>query len=96
MAHNEIEGNVIGQVWRAQEHGKELTYFTVQGAPRWFRIEYTDDKMLERANFMAEQLKKAAGSGSGVEVGVDFDTLVVGDPPHQGTFNLVRYIQIRA
>jgi hypothetical protein len=66
------------------------------GQSRWFRIEATGDKMLERANFMSEQLKKAAGSGSGVDVGVDFDTLTVGDPPHQGTFNLVRCIQIRA
>ena len=98
MAHNEIEGNVIGEVWRAQETAKEITYFTVQRQTNWFRIEYTGDLMLARANYMAEKLKAAAQGGSSVEVGVDFDTLTVGEPPNLPlrTFNLVKYIQIRA
>ena len=97
MAHNEIEGNVIGEVWRAQETAKEITYFTIQGQKNWFRIEYTGDLMLERANYMAEHLKAAAGPGSGTEVGVDYDTLTVGEPPNLPlrTFNLVKYIQIK-
>ena len=98
MAHNELEGNVIGEVWRAQENAKELVYFQVQTQPKWFRIEYTGDLMLERATFMAARLKAAAAGGSGVEVGVDYDELTVGEPPHTPatTFNLVKYIQIRA
>ena len=98
MAHNELEGNVIGEVWRAQESVKELVYFRVQKQPRWFRIEYTGDLMLERANYMAQKLKAAAAAGSGIEVGVDYDELTVGEPPHTPatTFNLVKYIQIRA
>jgi len=98
MSHNELEGNVIGEVWRAQEAAKELVYFRVLGQPRWFRIEYQDELMLERANFMADKLKAAASSGNGIEVGVDFDELTVGEPPHTPatTFNLVKYIQIRA
>ena len=48
MAHNELEGNVIGEVWRAQEAAKELVYFRVDGQPKWFRIEYTGDVMLDR------------------------------------------------
>lgn len=98
MAHNEIEGNVISEVWRAQETAKEITYFIVQGQRNWFRIEYTGDLMLERANYMADKLKVAAASGGGVEVGVDYDTLTVGEPPNLPlrTFNLVKYIQIRA
>ncbi len=98
MAHNELEGNVIGEVWRAQEAAKELIYFRVSKQAKWFRIEYTGDLMLERANYMAEKLKAAASGGSGIEVGVDYDELTVGEPPHtpMTTFNLVRYIQIRA
>ncbi len=98
MAHNELEGNVIGEVWRAQEAAKELTYFRVQGQDKWFRIEYTGEDMLERADYMAAKLKAAASSGSGIEVGVDSDELTVGEPPHTPatTFNLVKYIQIRA
>ncbi len=98
MTHNELEGNVIGEVWRAQETAKELIYFRVSKQTKWFRIEYTGDRMLERANYMAEKLKAAAQSGSGIEVGVDYDELTVGEPPHtpMTTFNLVRYIQIRA
>ncbi|MEP6893391.1 MAG: hypothetical protein ABI927_06380 [Gaiellaceae bacterium] len=98
MAHDELEGNVIGEVWRAQETAKELVYFRVQGQNKWFRIEYTGEQMLERADYMAEKLKAAAGSGSGIEVGVDYDELTVGEPPHTPatTFNLVKYIQIRA
>jgi hypothetical protein len=98
MAHNELEGNVIGEVWRAQERDKELVYFRVQNEPKWFRIEYTGSEMLERADYMVQKLKAAAGSGSGIEVGVDYDELTVGEPPHTPatTFNLVRYIQIRA
>lgn len=97
MAHNELEGNVIGEVWRAQEAAKELVYFRVQGQPKWFRIEYGGDLMLERANYMADKLKAAAQAGGGIEVGVDFDELTVGEPPHTPatTFNLVKYIQIR-
>jgi hypothetical protein len=98
MAHNEIEGNVLGEVWRGQETAKEIAYFTVQGEANWFRIEYTGDLMLERANWMATKLKQAAQAGSGVEVGVDYDTITVGEPPRLPlrTFNLVKYIQIRA
>jgi hypothetical protein len=98
MSHNELEGNVIGEVWRAQEAAKELVYFRVQNQPRWFRIEYQDELMLERANYMADKLKAAAVAGGGVEVGVDYDELTVGEPPHTPatTFNLVKYIQIRA
>jgi len=98
MAHNEVEGNVIGEVWRAQETAKEITYFTIQGQKNWFRIEYTGDLMLERANYMAAKLKAAAAGGSGIEVGVDYDTLTVGEPPNLPlrTFNLVKYIQVRA
>ncbi len=98
MAHNEIEGNVIGEVWRAQEVGKEIAYFLVKGEANWFRIEYTGDLMLERANYMAEKLKLAAQAGSSIEVGVDYDELTVGEPPNLPlrTFNLVKYIQIRA
>ncbi len=97
MAHNEIQGNVIGEVWRAQEVAKEITYFLVQGEGNWFRIEYTGELMLERANYMAEKLKAAAQGGSSIEVGVDYDTLIVGEPPNLPlrTFNLVKYIQIR-
>lgn len=98
MAHNELEGNVIGEVWRAQESGKEITYFLVQGEDSWFRIEYFGDTMLERANWMAERLKAAAQGGTSVEVGVDYDTLTVGEPPNLPirTFNLVKYVQVRA
>ncbi|MEE9264364.1 MAG: hypothetical protein V3V11_07910 [Vicinamibacteria bacterium] len=96
MAHTEIAGNIIGQVWRAQEGAKEITYFIVEGEPKWFRIEYVGERMLDRANFMAEKLVKAAGSGTGVEVGVNYDELTVGDPPGtpSTTFNLVSYIQV--
>ena len=98
MSHNELEGNVIAEVWRAQEVGKEITYFLVQGEANWFRIEYTGELMLERANYMAEKLKAAAQGGSSIEVGVDYDELTVGEPPNLPlrTFNLVKYIQIRA
>ena len=99
MAHNEIEGNVISEVWRAQETAKEITYFIIQGQKNWFRIEYTGDLMLERANYMADKLKAAAAAAAGgIEVGVDYDTLTVGEPPNLPlrTFNLVKYIQIRA
>jgi len=97
MAHNEIEGNVIGEIWRAQETAKEITYFTIQKETNWFRIEYTGDLMLERANWMAQRLKQAAQAGTGIEVGVDYDTLTVGEPPRLPlrTFNLVKYIQVR-
>lgn len=98
MSHNELEGNVIGEVWRAQETAKELVYFRVQAEDKWFRIEYTGNEMLERADFMAQKLKAAASAGAGIEVGVDYDELTVGEPPHTPatTFNLVKYIQIRA
>lgn len=98
MAHNELEGNVIGEVWRAQESGKEITYFLVEGEKNWFRIEYAGDLMLERANYMAEKLKTAAGGGNAIEVGVDYDEITVGEPPNLPlrTFNLVKYIQVRA
>ncbi len=98
MAHNEVQGDVIGEVWRAQEAAKEITYFLVKGEQNWFRIEYKGELMLERANYMAEKLKDAAQGGSSIEVGVDYDTLTVGEPPNLPlrTFNLVKYIQIRA
>ena len=98
MVHNEIQGDVIGEVWRAQEAAKEIVYFRTSGEDRWFRIEYTGPLMLERAAFMAEKLKSAASMTAGVEVGIDYDVLTVGDPPHtpQTTFNLVSYIQVRA
>jgi hypothetical protein len=98
MAHNELEGNVIGEVWRAQEERRELIYFRVSGEVKWFRIEYTGDQMLERAAFMTNMLKAAAASGDGIAVGVDFDELTVGEPPHTPatTFNLVKYIQVKA
>jgi len=98
MAHNELEGNVIGEVWRAQEAAKEIVYFRVKKQSKWFRIEYSGDLMLERANFMAEKLKAAAAANGAIEVGVDYDELTVGEPPHTPltTFNLVKYIQIRA
>jgi hypothetical protein len=97
MAHNEIEGNVIGEIWRAQESGKEITYFLVHGEDNWFRIEYFGDTMLQRANWMAERLKAAAQGGASTEVGVDYDTLTVGEPPNLPlrTFNLVKYVQVR-
>ncbi len=77
---------------------KEITYFLIQGEKNWFRIEYTGDRMLDRANCMADKLKAVAAAGGGVEVGVDYDTLTVGEPPNLKlrTFNLVKYIQIRA
>ena len=56
MVHNEIQGDVIGEVWRAQEAAKEIVYFRTSGEDRWFRIEYTGALMLERAAFMAEKL----------------------------------------
>jgi uncharacterized protein YbjQ (UPF0145 family) len=98
MAHSELEGNVIGEVWRGQEEKKELIYFRVSGESKWFRIEYTGDQMLERAAFMTNMLKAAEATGSGTVVGVDFDELTVGEPPHTPatTFNLVKYIQVRA
>jgi len=48
--------------------------------------------MVERAEYMAEKLKNAG------LVGVDYDTLTVGEPPNLPlrTFNLVKYIQIKA
>ncbi len=99
MAHNRIEGNVIGEIWRAQEAAKEIIYFTVQKQTNWFRIEYTGELMLARANYMADKLKAAATGGSGIEIGVDYDELIVSNQPpnsHLGKFNLVKYIQIRA
>lgn len=98
MAHNEFEGNVIAEVWRAQESAKEITYFLAEGEANWFRIEYEEPRMLERANWMAEKLKAAAQGGNSIEVGVDYDELTVGEPPNLPlrTFNLVKYIQIRA
>ncbi|MES9972275.1 MAG: hypothetical protein ABW092_19760 [Candidatus Thiodiazotropha sp.] len=97
MPYKELEGNVIGGVWRGQEPAKELIYFQIEGQDKWFRLEYTGDLMLERANYMSEKLKKKAESGSGIEVGLEYDELSVGDAPHSPatTFNLVSYIQIR-
>ena len=92
MAHNEIEGNVIGEVWRAQEAAKEITYFVISGEENWFRIEYSGDLMLERVNYMAEKLKSAAQSGNSIEVGVDHDLLTI----EGRVFNLVKYVQVRA
>ncbi len=64
----------------------------------WFRIEYFGDRMLDRANWMVDRLKETSLGGSSVEVGVDYYTLIVGEPPNlpERTFNLVKYIQIRA
>ena len=47
---------------------------------------------------MVDKLKTAAQGGNSIEVGVDYDTLTVGEPPDLAlrTFNLVKYIQIRA
>ena len=92
MAHNEYQGNQIGEIWRAQESGKEITYFMAQGEANWFRIEYSGDRMLDRANWMADRLQNAG------QVGVDYDTLTVGEPPNlpERTFNLVKYIQVKA
>ncbi len=98
MPYKELEGNVLGEVWRGQEHAKELIYFRIEGQSKWFRIEYTGDLMLERGNYMAEKLKAAARAGGGIEVGVEYDELSVGDAPYSPatSFNLVSYIQIRA
>lgn len=98
MPYKELEGNVIGEVWRGQEPAKEIIYFRVEGQEKWFRVEYLGDLMLERANYMSERLKTAAQAGGGIEVGLEFDELSVGDAPHSPatTFNLVSYIQIRA
>ncbi len=98
MPYKELEGNVIGEVWRGQEPAKELIYFRIEGQDKWFRIEYAGDLMLERANYMAGRLKAAAQAGGGIEVGVEYDQLSVGDAPYSPatTFNLVSYIQIRA
>jgi len=68
MAHNEIEGNVISEVWRAQETAKEITYFLVKVEKNWYRIEYTGELILERANYIADKLKAAAQGGSSIEV----------------------------
>ncbi len=98
MVHNDIQGDVIGEIWRGQQGDKEIVYFTVKAQKNWFRIEYTGDLMLDRANYMAEKLKQAAQEGSSVEVGVDYDVLTVQDDPNvpKTTFNLAKYIQIRA
>jgi hypothetical protein len=98
VAHNELEGNAIGEVWRAQEAAKELVYFRVAGESKWFRIEYTGPAMLERADYMAEKLKAAAAEGGGAGVGMDYEPVTVGEPPHTpaSTYNLVTYIQTRA
>ncbi len=96
--HNRIEGNVSGQVWRAQEASKEIIYFQISGQDNFFRIEYTGELMFERANFMATALTNIAAGGIGNPVGVDYDDLVVSvQPPnkHTGNFHLVKYIQIR-
>jgi hypothetical protein len=96
--HNRIEANVTGEIWRAQEAAKEIVYFQLKGQTKFFRIEYTGDLMLERANFMAKTLKDTASGGIGNPVGVDFDDIVVSvQPPntHTGNFNLVKYIQFR-
>ena|SRR5215203_1190299 len=97
MVHNEFEGDVIGKVWRAQESDKEIVYFQVKDHHNWYRIEYTGELMLERANFMASKLKYLSSSHSRgeVEVGVDSDELRINEHSHPRTFNLVRYIQVR-
>jgi hypothetical protein len=94
MAHNEIEGNVIGEVWRAQEAAAEIIFFRVASDPLWFKLEYSGDRMLDRANYMADRLKIAASGGGGVEVGVDFEDIAEGSP--QATFHRVSFIEIRA
>jgi hypothetical protein len=98
MAHNEVEGDQIGEVWRAQERDQELVYFRVEGEQKWFRIEYTGPQLLERAHYMVEKLKAAAATGGAIEIGVDYDEVTIGEPPHTPatTFNLVKYIQARA
>ena len=96
MVHNEFEGDVIGKIWRAQESDKEIVYFQVKNHHNWYRIEYTGELMLERANFMASKLKYLSSSHSRgeVEVGVDSDELTINEHSHIRTFNLVRYIQV--
>lgn len=98
MPHNEFEGDVIGEVWRAQEADKEIVYFKVKDQANWFRIEYTGNLMLERANFMASKLKALTDvtKKEEIEVGVDFDELRINEYSHPRIFNLVRYIQVRA
>ncbi|MCY7409639.1 MAG: hypothetical protein LH473_05145 [Chitinophagales bacterium] len=93
--HNRIEASATGQVWRAQEAAKEIVYFQLKEQKNYFRIEYTGELMLERANYMAGLLKTATATGN--VVGVDYDDLVVSvQPPntHTGNFHLVKYIQI--
>jgi hypothetical protein len=97
MVHNEFEGDVIGKIWRAQESDKEIVYFQVKNHHNWYRIEYTGELMLERANYMASKLKSLAsrhGIGGDVEIGVDSDELTINEHSHTRTFNLVRYIQV--
>jgi hypothetical protein len=96
--HNRIEGNVSGEVWRAQEASKEIVYFQIKGQANFFRIEYTGDLMFERSTYTANALKAIAAGGVGNPVGVDFDDIVVSvQPPntHTGNFHLVKYIQFR-
>ena len=96
--HNRIEATVTGEVWRAQEASKEIVFFQMKGQANFFRIEYTGELMLDRANFMAAELKAIAAGGIGNPVGVDYDDLVVSvQPPntHTGNFHLVKYIQFR-
>jgi hypothetical protein len=95
MVHNEFEGDVIGKIWRAQESDKEIVYFQVKNHPNWFRIEYTGELMLDRANYMASKLKSLSSSHGQFEVGVDSDELTINEHSHRRTFNLVRYIQVR-
>ena len=96
--HNRIEATVTGEVWRAQEASKEIVFFQMKGQANFFRIEYTGELMLDRANFMAAELKAIAAGVIGNPVGVDYDDLVVSvQPPntHTGNFHLVKYIQFR-
>ena len=86
MAHNDYQGVQRGSLWRAQQPGKEILYFLGTGEARWFRVEYTGDQMLERANYMADLL----GSTGVVRVGVDYDPLDLGTTIH----NLVTEIQV--
>ena len=91
MAHNDLAGNVIGEIWRGHDAATEQVFFLVQGNPNWFRIDYTGPLMVERANYITQRLKAAAAT-PGIDVGVDYDELTVNGV----LFHLVSFIEVRA